>query len=86
LGRKIKNRNSLTSLNNLALLYVAQARYAEAEPPYKRSLAIYEKALGPNHPEVATVRENLATCYRKAGKQKEAEELEARAKKIRSRQ
>ena len=35
-----------TSLNNLALLYEAQGKYAKAEPLYKRSLAISEKALG----------------------------------------
>ena len=34
-----------TSLNNLALLYKAQGRYAEAEPLYKRALAINEKAI-----------------------------------------
>ena len=36
------------SLNNLALLYRAQGRYAEAEPLLKRALAISEKALGPS--------------------------------------
>ena len=35
-----------TSLNNLAILYLAQGRYAEAEPLLTRSLAIREKALG----------------------------------------
>ena len=35
------------SLNNLAVLYQAQGHYAEAEPLYKRSLAIREKVLGP---------------------------------------
>ncbi len=34
-----------TSLNNLALLYYAQDQYTEAEPLYKRSLTIKEKAL-----------------------------------------
>src|SRR5437016_6114292 len=33
-----------TSLNNLAELYRAQGKYAEAEPLYKKSLAVYEKA------------------------------------------
>ena len=28
--------------------------YAEAEPLYERSLAILEKAVGPEHPDVAT--------------------------------
>src|SRR5947209_14352606 len=31
-----------TLLNNLALLYVSQGRYADAEPLYQRGLAIYE--------------------------------------------
>ena len=48
---------SRLSLNNLAELYRAQGRYADAEPLYKRSLAIREKALGPDHPDVATVAE-----------------------------
>jgi tetratricopeptide (TPR) repeat protein len=33
-------------LNNLAELYQALGRYAEAEPLFKRSLAIYEMSLG----------------------------------------
>jgi len=43
-----------TSLNNLAELYYIQGQYAKAEPLHKRALAIREKALGPNHPDVAT--------------------------------
>ena len=35
-------------------------RYADAEPLYKRSLAIREKALGPDHPEVGRTLNNLA--------------------------
>ena len=38
--------NVATSLDNLALVYAAQGKYAEAEPFYKRALAIREKALG----------------------------------------
>jgi hypothetical protein len=41
------------SLNNLANLYQARGRYAEAEPLHKRALAISEKALGGEHPNVA---------------------------------
>ena len=55
---------SRLSLNNLAGLYQAQGRYAEAEPLYKRSLAINEKALGPDHPDVALSLNNLAELYR----------------------
>ena len=38
-------------LANLGLLYNQQGRYSEAELLYQRSLAIKEKALGPEHPE-----------------------------------
>ncbi len=41
-----------TTLNKLALLYHAQGMYAEAEPLYKRSLAIRE-ALGSEHSNLA---------------------------------
>ena len=50
----------------------------------KQALAIMEKALGPNHPNVATVCENMADLYSQIGKEDEAEKLEARARKIRS--
>ena len=49
-----------TALNQQALTLYQQGRYAEAEPLYKRSLAIREKGLGPDHPDTATVRGNLA--------------------------
>ena len=37
-----------------------QGKYAEAGPLYERSLAIREKVLGPDHPDVATSLNNLA--------------------------
>ncbi len=70
------------SLNNLAVLYQIQGKYAQAEPLHKRSLAIREKALGPNHPSVATSLNNLAALYEVQGKYTEAEKLKARAKAI----
>ncbi len=74
-----------TSLNNLAGLYDNQGRYAEAEPLYQRSLAIREKALGPEHPDVAQSLENYAALLRNTELNDEAEKLEARAKAIRAR-
>ena len=53
-----------TSLNNLAILYQDMGRYAEAEPLYRRSLAIGEKQLGRDHPDVANSLDNLADLYR----------------------
>jgi hypothetical protein len=43
-------------------------------------LAIREKLLGPNHPEVIETREDYATFLRKAGREKEAAEIESREK------
>ena len=72
------------SLNNLAGLYRTQGQYAQAEPLYKRSLAILEKALGPDHPSVAMSLENMAALYRKTDRKGEAEALEKRAAAIRA--
>jgi tetratricopeptide (TPR) repeat protein len=64
---------------NLALLYRVQGRYADAEPLYKRALAIGEKALGPDHPAVAIRLNNLALLYRVQGRYADAEPLYKRA-------
>ena len=37
-----------------------QGKYEEAEPLYARATEIWEKALGPEHPPVATVLNNRA--------------------------
>ncbi len=73
-----------TNLNNLAVLYRAHGKYAEAEPLYKRALAIVEKGLGPEHPSVATSLEIYAALLRKTGRGTEATKLKARAKAIRA--
>jgi len=71
-------------LNMLALVYGSQGKYAEAEPLFKRSLAIREKALGPEHPDVGRSLNYLAKLYRNMGKAEEASQLEERAKEIKS--
>jgi len=73
-----------TSLNNLAVLYRAQGRYAEAEPRYTRALAIFEKALGPEHPVVAMSLENYAAFLRETGRETKAQKVKARATAIRT--
>ncbi|MCH8196695.1 MAG: tetratricopeptide repeat protein [Proteobacteria bacterium] len=45
-----------------------QTAGAEAEPFYRQSVAIREKALGPEHPRVATGLDNLAGLYEAQGK------------------
>jgi tetratricopeptide (TPR) repeat protein len=61
------------------LLYDDQGRYLEAEPLYKRALAIDEKSLGPDHPTVGTRLNNLAALYDIQGRYAEAEPLYKRA-------
>lgn len=51
------------SLNNLAELYRAQGKEAEAEALRVEALAIWVKALGPEHPKVAIALNNLAQSY-----------------------
>lgn len=41
------------SLNNLAVLLKTMGNFDEAEQLYHRSIAIKEKALGQNHPQVS---------------------------------
>jgi tetratricopeptide (TPR) repeat protein len=61
-----------------------QGQYAKAEPLYQRALAIREKALGPEHPDVATSLENYAVLLRKMDRSHEATPLESRANAIRA--
>jgi tetratricopeptide (TPR) repeat protein len=49
------------------------------EPLYKRGLVIQEKALGPEHPVVATSLNNLAGLYRAQGQYAQAELFYKRA-------
>jgi tetratricopeptide (TPR) repeat protein len=72
-------------LNNLATLYEKQDRHADSEPLFKRSLAIYEKALGPKHPAVATLLNNLGQVDKVEGRDADAEPLYQRAVAIRER-
>jgi tetratricopeptide (TPR) repeat protein len=65
------------------VLYSDQYRYADAEPLEKRALAIREKALGPDHPDVAQSLNNLATLYYSRGRFADAEPLYKRALAIR---
>ncbi|HEX9256594.1 MAG TPA: tetratricopeptide repeat protein, partial [Candidatus Angelobacter sp.] len=61
----------------------AQGKNSEAEPLYRRALAINEKALGPEHPNTASSLNNLALLLKEQGKFSEAEPLYRRALAIR---
>lgn len=61
-------------LNAEALTLYRAGKFSEAEPLLKRSLAIGETALGPEHPDVATILDNLAELYHAQGRYAEAEQ------------
>lgn len=52
-----------------------QGHYAQAEPLYKRSLAILEKARGPDHHDVAMSLSSLGSRYETQGQCAQAEPL-----------
>ncbi len=60
-------------LDRLARMYHLMGSYSEAEPRYLDSLAIRKKALGNEHPDVATSLNNLALLYRAQGRYDDAE-------------
>jgi CHAT domain-containing protein/Flp pilus assembly protein TadD len=70
-------------LNEEALKLYQQGKYNQAESLYKRSLEIGEKALGSNHPDVATSLNNLAGLYYSQGNYSAAEPLYKRSLSIR---
>jgi tetratricopeptide (TPR) repeat protein len=49
-----------TMLNNIALIFRKSGRPKAAEPYYLQALQIYEKQLGPEHADVASVLNNLS--------------------------
>ena len=67
------------------MLYRATGRYAQAEPLYQRAIAILDKSLPPDHPNLAVVRENYAAVLDRLGRGDEAAALRAQAAAIRQR-
>ena len=70
-------------LNQQVVQLIDQGRYKEAIPIAKRSLAIHEKALGPEHLDVGASLNNLAVLYYDLGAYQKAEPLFKRALAIR---
>jgi nephrocystin-3 len=65
--------------NELALFLKGAGLYAEAEPLYRRALAIAERSYGADHPEVATGLNNFAGLLLATNRLAEAEPLIRRA-------
>jgi CHAT domain-containing protein len=67
------------ALNNLAKLYGEVGRDAEAEPMFKRAIAIMEKVVGLDAVDIAPELNNLAALYQRQQRYAEAEPLFKRA-------
>ena len=65
--------------NRCALYLWNRGEYGAAEPLYTRALAIREKTLGPDHPDVAKSLNNLAILYSEQERYGDAEPLLTRA-------
>jgi Tetratricopeptide repeat len=71
-------------LDRAATYLQVHARLAEARPLQERALAITEAAHGPDHPDVAARRSNLAWILRDLGDPAAARPLQERALAIRA--
>ena len=60
--------NYAQNLNNLAQVYQATGRPADAEPLYRRAIEITGAALGEQHPDYTTYLSNLAGLYYATGR------------------
>ena len=74
-GKDLRIPEAARLLNQVGSYLYLRALYAEAEPLFRRALAIREKALGPDHPNTALSLNNLAELYRAQGQYAEAEPL-----------
>jgi tetratricopeptide (TPR) repeat protein len=66
------------SLHYLGKAYAFQSKYSEAKLLVERSLAIWEKVQGTDHPNVAAELSNLANIHESRGNHSEAEMLHKR--------
>jgi tetratricopeptide (TPR) repeat protein len=73
------HESTLSTVNNLGVLYEHQGKLAEAEAMYQRALAGREKGLGLDHTSTLDIAKNLGLFYSKQGKLAEAEAIYQRA-------
>ncbi len=67
----------------MAIIYLDEGQYAQAQPLFEQTLSIKERSLGPEHPDTATSLDNLASLYKDVGQDVQAQPLYKRALAIR---
>jgi tetratricopeptide (TPR) repeat protein/tRNA A-37 threonylcarbamoyl transferase component Bud32 len=80
-----EHHDTLTYLNNLALVYQYQGRSADAEPLLVKAYEVGVKVEGPEHPSTLTFMNNLGHLYRDQGRFDKAEPLLSGALELRRR-
>jgi hypothetical protein len=74
----------ISTVEGLANLYSAELNLIAAEPLYLRLLALWESAVGEDHPMVAVTLDKLVVFYAKEGQPEKAREALARSVAIRA--
>ena len=74
--------NTAKVLINLGTLYARQGRYTDAEPLYRRALAIQELILGPDDPKVGRTLNSYAGLLMELHRNDEAKNANNRARRI----
>jgi serine/threonine-protein kinase len=77
------DRLRAASLNSLGMLLSDMGRYEEAQKVHERVLALRQKSLGSEHPDVATTLNNLGGVLFYLGKYEEARQMHARTLALR---
>src|SRR5712691_4105686 len=71
----VAQRDEAEALHKQVIELYRAGKYADAIPLAQRVLAIREKSLGPDHPNVAQSLNNLALLYKAQGRYTDAEPL-----------
>jgi tetratricopeptide (TPR) repeat protein len=73
-----------TDLKNLARVYFFMERYEDADPLFKRAIAIRQTAMDPLHPRVADIANWYAKALRKLSRQADASAMEGLVRESRA--
>jgi len=74
--------NHAANLYLTATLSCADGEYDKAESFFKRTLLLFEKHLGGDHPKVANVLKDLADLYEKTGRSRESRDLKKKVARL----
>ncbi len=77
--QRLEHYEVAINLNNLAASLQAKGELQQAEPAYRRALALKQKLFGEEHPDIGISLNNLAVLLKQSGKTNQVQELFAQA-------